>query len=375
MWILFLSYLAIINAYCHVASSIIVGCEAFVSRHEVGAMARNKRRLIANAQSSSSRLPTAVILLASIPSSTMEFSGGFDSDRMEALTERGILEANLMQGDVGVLEEVGAKKSKKKKKAKGFSTENDDSKKKKGPSTAMAVRTLSQEGVVRLNGIISASTAATLREEILHRRADAFEAISSGGEDDWRNYFADVLLKRNRCDLLLPLKGNRGLQAALHEILMASPKLSSILQTAIGPDGTLYELSALISEPGSPRQPVHPDNPHQEHSPLYTVFIALQDITNPMGPTIFLPKTNTAAAHAAYNDAPQRDAFLASRPSVAALLNAGDASLFDSRTMHCGGANDELGGETRVLLYMSFRNPRATEPIGNVGSILPDLKK
>mmetsp|Transcript_1252 Transcript_1252/g.2304 ORF Transcript_1252/g.2304 Transcript_1252/m.2304 type:complete len:459 (+) Transcript_1252:254-1630(+) len=307
--------------------------------------------------------------------SPTEFSGGFDSDQIDALTQRGILEAHLMQasGAVGVLGEANKKKKKTKTK--------ENNKKKKGPSTATAARTLSQDGVVRLNGILSASTAATLREKILDRRADAFAAISSSGEDnnkeDWRKYFADVLLKNNRCDLLLPLKGNRVLQTALHEILVASNLLSSILQIAIGggDDATLYELSALISEPGSPRQPVHPDNPHQEHPPLFTVFIALQDITSPMGPTIFLPKTNTAEAHAEYNDIPHRDAFLESSPSVAALLNAGDASLFDSRTMHCGGANDEVEGATRCLLYLSFRNPSATEPIGNVGSIMPDIPK
>lgn len=94
-----------------------------------------------------------------------------------------------------------------------------------------------------------------------------------------------------------------------------------------------------------------------------------------MGPTIFLPRTNTADAHERYNDVPDRDEFLESSPSVMALLNTGDISLFDSRTMHCGGANDVEGGSTRVLLYMSFRNPRAVEPIGNVGSMMSDIKR
>jgi hypothetical protein len=93
-----------------------------------------------------------------------------------------------------------------------------------------------------------------------------------------------------------------------------------------------------------------------------------------MGPTTFLPKTNTAAAHAEFDDMSQRDTLLSERPSVVALLNAGDASLFDSRTMHCGGANDIDKGATRALVYFSFRNPRVTLPIGNVGSLMPDTK-
>ena len=358
-----LSLMLLSSSFSHAPlMTMSIGCEAFVIRREHIGSARNKRK-------SASLISTAAAAVSpSSTSTTPEFAGGFDSDRMDALTQRGVLEANLMQGDVGVLEEMAQKSMNKKKKKK-------DTKKKKGPSTAQAIRTLDQDGVIRLNGILSPSTAATLREEILERRNDAYDAISSG-EEDWRQYFADVLLKTRRCDLLLPFEGNKSLQVALHEILVSSNKLSSMLQTAMGgDDATLYELSALISEPGSPRQPVHPDNPHQEQSPLYTVFIALQDITQSMGPTIFLPRTNTARAHEQYNDVPQRDAFLESSQSVAALLNAGDASLFDSRTMHCGGANDELDGATRVLLYMSFRNPRATEPIGNVGSIMPDIDK
>ena len=309
--------------------------------------------------------------------SSSQFSGAFDSDRIDALTERGVFEAQLMQGDVGVLEDIAQMKSsnnKKKKKKK-----NKDN---KGPSISQTVRVLEQEGVVRLNGILPKSTAATLREDILTRRDDAYAAISSdvGGGDSWRNYFADVMLKTNRCDLLLPLEGNESLQKALHEILVESNKLSSIISTAMGGgnvdnEATLYEMSALISDPGSPRQPIHPDNPYQEHAPLYTAFISLQDVSNEMGPTTFLPRTNTENAHDQYNDIPKRDSFLESRSSVEALLNTGDASLFDSRTMHFGGANDKSEGATRVLLYLSFRNPKATESIGNVGSIHPSVKR
>ena len=75
------------------------------------------------------------------------------------------------------------------------------------------------------------------------------------------------------------------------------------------------------------------------------------------------------------NNVPDRDEFLKSSPSVMGLLNTGDVSLFDSRTMHCGGANDVERGSTRVLLYMSFCNPRAVEPIGNVGSMMSDIKR
>ena len=295
-------------------------------------------------------------------STTPNFSAGFDSHQMDALVLRGELEASLMLASQGLLEESKKKSSKKNK---------TTSVKSKAPSVAQATRTLKQDGVVRLNGVLSASTAATMRKEILERRAAAFSAIDGG--DDWRQYFADVLLKSNRCDLLLPLKGSRAVQTALRELLLQGT-LANVLLSTLGDDATLYELAAIVSEPGSPRQPVHPDNPYQEHPPLITCFVALQDIASSMGPTTFLPKTNTAAAHAEFDTVFQRDAMLQKRPSVVALLNAGDASLFDSRTMHCGGANNIHEGATRALFYVSFRNPRATQSIGNIGSKLSDIK-
>lgn len=334
-------------------------------------------------------------------------------DQMDALAERGLLEAKFMQPSVGTLEEI-TRTTKKKKKTQ---------EKKKDPSPRVIARSLTREGVVRLNSVLSSSTAATLRREILERRSHAFAAISSAQQGDtnknrnddgngngksksnnepqeWRKYFADVLLKKERCDMFLPLVDNGDndddddqgniptLRKALQELLVSSSILSNTLIAAAGGDDIiLYELSSLISEPGSPRQPIHPDNPYQDVPPLFTVFIALQDITIGMGPTCFIPRSHSKEAHEEYNDSvPKRDELLRKSRSVVALLGAGDGSLFDSRTMHCGGANlDNLpssgeegidgGGATRVLLYMSFRNPRAKEPIGNVGSLMPGIQR
>jgi hypothetical protein len=120
---------------------------------------------------------------------------------------------------------------------------------------------------------------------------------------------------------------------------------------------------------------VHPDNPYQKHMPLTTCFVALQDISSDMGPTTFIPGSNTETAHAAFDTSvATRDVMLQQRPNTFALLQAGDAALFDSRTLHCAGANDGNTGSTRAVMCISFRNPRAESPIGNVGSIMPDIK-
>jgi hypothetical protein len=329
--------------------ALVNAASAFLTPQHAGTSLRTRMAVILSAESATATTPA--------------FSSGFDSGQMDALVQRGVLEASLMQAThQGELEEPGKKSGTNKKK------KQKESKKVKPPSAAVATRALKQEGVIRLNGALSATTAAALREQVLESRAAAYAAIEGG--DNWRNYFADVLLKSNRCDMLLPLKGSPVVQAALRELLIHGT-LANVLLSTVGDDASLYELSVLISEPGSPRQPVHPDNPHQEHPPLVTCFVALQDIDATMGPTTFLPKTHTAAAHAEFDNVSQRDAMLETRPNVHALLNTGDVSVFDSRTMHCGGCNK---GSTRALFYVSFRNPRAKMPIGNVGSIRSDVK-
>ena len=243
-----------------------------------------------------------------------------------------------------------------------------------------SLQSLVRDGVVRIDGVLSEATAAALRTEVIAMRDAARAAVAGGAPPE--DHFADVLLNDRRCDLLLPLHGARSVQLALRELLVggggggatASTPLRKVLSGALGDGAVLYELAALVSEPGAPRQPVHPDNPYQPCTPLLTCFIALQDIGAEMGATAFVPGTHTAAAHAEFEDPASRDALLARAPSSAALLCAGDAALFDSRTLHCGGANDAARGATRALFYVSFRNPRAERAVGNVGSLRRDVK-
>ena len=92
---------------------------------------------------------------------------------------------------------------------------------------------------------------------------------------------------------------------------------------------------------------------------LHTTFIALQPVTRALGPTRFLPGTHAAAApHAALaamgdvtglrrtRDAPPP-------PSLVALLRTGDASLYDGKILHCGGANSwrQCNGNVTVRSY------------------------
>lgn len=279
---------------------------------------------------------------------------------------------------------AGSSRSKKAKRASRRDTRYDAS----SSVGERAIRALEREGVVQMGGVLSASTAAALRNDVLARRAFAEAEVEKGAPAG--QHFGDVLLRERRCDLLLPLQGNRALQLALRELLFgsavgadgrvgaeATTPLCELLVATLGSDAILFELAALVSEPGAPRQPVHPDNPYQSDVPLVTSFIALQAVSASMGPTTFLPGSHTAAVHTAFNAAGNaRDALLQTRPCVVALLDAGDASCFDSRTLHCGGANAnaDQGGATRALFYFSFRNAHAAQRVGNVGSLRNDVK-
>ena len=66
----------------------------------------------------------------------------------------------------------------------------------------------------------------------------------------------------------------------------------------VGEAGVLQELACLTSEPGSAQQPLHPDTPWTPIPSAYTAFIALQDVDVEMGPTLYLPGTQTKEARA-----------------------------------------------------------------------------
>jgi len=134
-------------------------------------------------------------------------------------------------------------------------------------------------------------------------------------------------------------------------------------------EGEFYELASVITNPGSPRQIVHPDLPHKKIAPLYVIFLALQDVNEFMGPTTFLLRTHTTKENGIFNDHSQKDQQLATADSRLATLKKGDAVLFDARILHCGNANDVDKGFDRALFNFSFRNPKVKSSLGYAGSI------
>ena len=99
-----------------------------------------------------------------------------------------------------------------------------------------------------------------------------------------------------RQDLYQPVDAEP-VKAALSEFF---ERLRPLLEPLVGLDATLHEISSLVADPGAPRQCIHADTivlpcpqyPDASMAPLYTFFMALQDVEDDMGHTLFLPATH-----------------------------------------------------------------------------------
>jgi ectoine hydroxylase-related dioxygenase (phytanoyl-CoA dioxygenase family) len=229
-------------------------------------------------------------------------------------------------------------------------------------------KVLKEQGVVRIDNVLDGTLADSIRQTVYETRAESEQLVQDGSLPNLAR-FADVLLKENRCDMTIPI-GPTWVAEALQSILLQSP-VGLTMQQVLGKDAILYELSCLMSDPGSHRQVAHPDTPWREESVLYTCFVALQDVTLDMGPTTWLPNTHTEEMHARFQDeSGPKDVLLQTQPSVLGTFSKGSCAIFDSRLLHCGGAN--TSEMSRALLYFSFQNADVVH-VGNPGSIRPDL--
>jgi hypothetical protein len=188
---------------------------------------------------------------------------------------------------------------------------------------------------------------------------------SAGAAEVELESFGAVLAPSSRWDLKLTLCPS--VVAALREALQGP--YQAVCEEVLGADAVLFECAALVSDPHAPRQPLHPDTAYQPGAgpAVLTLFIALQDIDERMGPTVFLPATHCRESHAAFNAPPEtgaKQALLSSAPRRLATLGRGDAMLFDSRLLHCGSANES--DARRVLFYFSFRAAEARLPRGTL---------
>lgn len=252
---------------------------------------------------------------------------------------------------------------------------------KRSPAQRLATeqaKLIKRDGALRIDNALDGETCDRLRQYVLRQQelADIETAKDLAVSEE---YYGVENKRKNRCDLLLSLVPNDedGDDAAtitpdvLQKVLGAEGTLRPIYEELVTNEGEFYEFAAVITNPGSDRQQVHPDLPHRPEAPLYVIFLALQDITEAMGPTTFLLGTHTQQERSKFDDFQRKDEQLAKAKSRLALLNKGDAVLFDARILHCGNANEEQGGSTRAMFNFSFRNPKEVGNLGYCGSMRP----
>jgi ectoine hydroxylase-related dioxygenase (phytanoyl-CoA dioxygenase family) len=241
---------------------------------------------------------------------------------------------------------------------------------------------LHTEGLVTMNHILSDRVADALRDFVYETRAseiNKLQAMSAKFPTIRRWDLSLALFDYDPDGTATPTIAH----AALRQILAV---VGDTMTRFLGTDqATLYELSSYISDPGSTRQVIHADTPcfgSDDRQPiLCTCFIALQDVRMDMGPTLWLPQTNTYAMHELFfgedgaAHTPRKDQFLQTQASVVGLLPKGSCVLFDSRLLHCGTANTSVQ-DSRALFFFSFKHPGITlsNPGGDTASIRPDLK-
>ena len=210
---------------------------------------------------------------------------------------------------------------------------------------------LLRDGVVCISNVLSSSLADIVFPLVREVEETAVVDIEAGSADV-NDRFGKVNNRRKRADLFLPYD-NPMIQTALREAVSNLKPLLLLLDDMEG-NGVLHELSSIVSDGGSPRQCLHCDTPYLDGvKPLYTFFVALQDVDDDMGHTTFLPGTMTSEVHGIFNSGEkQKNNLIAMSPAFRSNLKKGDVAIFDSRLLHCGGAN-ESDDKRRILFYFT----------------------
>jgi len=220
---------------------------------------------------------------------------------------------------------------------------------------------LDENGVLGLEGALSQETASRLLDYI-SRESETNKRQVEGGEVDFDDRFGGVNCRGDgmfgkRQDQFLPLSDDIVREACAE----AMGNMLPLLEATMTPKAALHEVSSLVADPGAPRQCIHADTivlpcpqyPDASMKPLYTFFIALQDVEDGMGHTTFLPRTHTPDAHLLWNlGQKQKESLISSLPAVESGLKTGDVVIFDSRCLHAGGAN--TSNKRRVLFYFTL---------------------
>jgi len=279
--------------------------------------------------------------------------------------------------------------------------------------TASEAERLRADGYLLVEGVLCGDLCDALREHVL-LSTDEAKRLGRG------DLFGNIQEADRRHDLKLDMC--RPVVQALNALFQ---RCGPVLAEVMGGLARLVELAAITSDSGAVAQPVHADTMHgvtrflqsdiqlptasdtpgkaaaskdpdsededaaddlgeivravaTETALIYTVLIALQDVEPDMGPTHVWPQTNTVEHHATLwsthsggklSVAEADEAF--GVPHRDMVLRKGDLVLYDSRTMHCGGAN--VSNKRRSVLCVSTMGA-GIRPDGTTWTMLKSLR-
>ena len=215
----------------------------------------------------------------------------------------------------------------------------------------LACGVLARDGVVRLDGCLSAqlcaACAATVDMQLAVARKAGLDGYGDGGQG-----FGNVDSPTHRWDMLVDAKPP--FDDSLRYLLGDGPLHLLFDQLFGGLDAPFHELACLVSDAGAESQRVHPDTVARGAAgcPLYTTVVALTDVDPSMGCTHFIRGSHTEEAHHRLRHG--RDAFLSGAEYSRASLRCGDVVVMDSRVCHLGDANES---RRRSLFYFTLMNP------------------
>jgi ectoine hydroxylase-related dioxygenase (phytanoyl-CoA dioxygenase family) len=262
---------------------------------------------------------------------------------------------------------------------------------------------LLQKGYIVVKNAASATDCDSLRNHVL---AASDEGKRLGRNDLFGNIQEAELRSDLKLDLCVPV---------INVLNQVGETCGPIWKYAMGDRVRLVELAAITSNPGAMAQPVHADTMHgvtrflqsdvelpameetaeqdeeatddltsvvravaTDTALIYSCLVALQDIEEDMGPTHIWPSTNTVEHHAtlwathvggklSVEEADK--AFGVQHQNM--TLRKGDAVIYDSRSMHCGGAN--VSDKRRSVFVLSTMGP-GIRPDGTTWTMLQSLR-
>ena len=176
------------------------------------------------------------------------------------------------------------------------------------------------------------------------------QAAHTASMRDWKS--RQVVVGGLRFMISFDLKG-----AFLDPRLYLNPRLWPLIQSVLGKDCILDNVTTVIALPGAPTQHIHKDG-----SPLFddatgnplpchalTLVVPLVDLTEQTGTTALFPGTQKT---------PLGETAPKGKPMLP-YMKVGGAYLMDYRLIHQGTAN--IGKESRPILYVVYARPWFTD--------------